>query len=175
MSFQLSGLCKALSLGVAAFLLIGAKTPKVGEMAPDFEITLADGSKISSKELRGNVVVLNFWATWCAPCREELPLLDVYYKLQKQHGLKVFAVTTEDSLPLSRLKKVFAVMNIPAVRRISGPYGQIKAVPTNYIIDRTGRVRYAKAASLDLDDMNRQLIPLLQEPMPDDLPAAASH
>ncbi|QNQ11972.1 TlpA family protein disulfide reductase [Sphingomonas alpina] len=149
-----------------ALALVGAKIPKVGDMAPPFEITLVDGSKVTLDQLRGNVVVLNFWATWCAPCREELPLLDRYYELQQKNGLKVFAVTTEGSLPIYQLKKVFAMMKMPAVRKISGPYGQIKAVPTNYIIDRSGRIRYAKAASFDLEDLNANLVPLLNEPVP---------
>ncbi|MES2056619.1 MAG: TlpA disulfide reductase family protein [Pseudomonadota bacterium] len=149
-----------------ALTLVGAKIPKVGDMAPPFEITLVDGSKVSLDQLRGNVIVLNFWATWCVPCREELPLLDRYYDAQKQHGLKIFAVTTEDSAPIYQLKKMFALMKMPAVRKISGPYGQIRAVPTNYIIDRSGRIRYAKAASFSLEDLNANLVPLLNEPAP---------
>ncbi|WP_443024599.1 TlpA family protein disulfide reductase [Sphingomonas sp. ERG5] len=166
MANRVPGLFKALGLGVMALTLVGAKIPKVGDMAPPFEITLVDGSKVSLDQLRGNVIVLNFWATWCVPCREELPLLDRYYDAQKQHGLKIFAVTTEDSAPIYQLKKMFALMKMPAVRKISGPYGQIRAVPTNYIIDRSGRIRYAKAASFSLEDLNANLVPLLNEPAP---------
>jgi peroxiredoxin len=158
---------KAFALGAMSLILVSAsKPPAVGDMAPDFEITLVDGSKVRLADLRGNVIVLNFWATWCAPCKAELPLLDTYYALRKDAGLRVYAVTTEGSLPISRLKKLFAVMQIPAARKISGPYGSIKAVPTNYIIDRTGRIRYAKAAAFSLDDLNAQLVPLLREPRP---------
>src|SRR3954469_16245047 len=53
-----------------------ARPPVVGEPAPSFEVTYFDGTKVSLADLRGEVVILNFWATWCAPCREELPLLD---------------------------------------------------------------------------------------------------
>jgi cytochrome c biogenesis protein CcmG/thiol:disulfide interchange protein DsbE len=77
---------------------------KVGERAPDFEMTLIDGTKVHNADLRGQVVVLNFWATWCGPCKAELPLLDSYYRIRKDNGLRVFAVATEDSLPASRLK-----------------------------------------------------------------------
>jgi thiol-disulfide isomerase/thioredoxin len=118
---------------------------------------------VSLSQLRGEVVVLNFWATWCGPCKQELPLLDRYYALQKNAGLRVFAVTTEDSLPLYQLKKLFAVMHIPAVRRLKGPYDTAGAVPTNFVIDRNGVVRYAKAGAFDLNDL---LVPLLEEPMP---------
>lgn len=158
---------KAFALGAMSLILVSAsKPPAVGDMAPDFEITLVDGSKVRLADLKGHVIVLNFWATWCAPCRAELPLLDRYYGLRKDAGLRVYAVTTEGSLPISRLKKLFAVMQIPAARKISGPYSRIKAVPTNYIIDRAGRIRYAKAAAFSLDDLNAQLVPLLKEPRP---------
>jgi cytochrome c biogenesis protein CcmG/thiol:disulfide interchange protein DsbE len=140
-----------------------ARPPAVGEQAPDFSLTLVDGSKVSLADLRGQVVVLNFWATWCGPCKKELPLLDTYYDIQKEHGLRVFAVTTQDSLPTSSLKKLFAAMRMTAVRSIKGPYAPLEGVPTNYVIDRTGRIRYAKAAAFDLDDLNAILVPLLAE------------
>jgi len=139
----------------------------IGKPAPEFELTLLDGDKVKLSDLRGQVVVLNFWATWCVPCRAELPLLDAYYRRTKQHGLRVFAVTTENSVPLFKMKPLFAALAITPIRRIKGRYDLIgSAVPTNYIIDRAGVVRYAKAAALDLDDLNRELVPLLKEPPP---------
>lgn len=139
----------------------------IGKPAPEFELTLLDGGKVKLSALRGQVVVLNFWATWCVPCRVELPLLDAYYRRTKQHGLHVFAVTTEDSVPLFKMKPLFAALAITPVKRIKGRYDLIgSAVPTNYIIDRAGVIRYAKAAALDLDDLNRELVPLLREAPP---------
>ncbi|MGC5797677.1 TlpA family protein disulfide reductase [Sphingomonas sp. NFX23] len=139
---------------------------KVGERAPDFEMTLIDGTKVHNADLRGQVVVLNFWATWCGPCKAELPLLDSYYRIRKDNGLRVFAVATEDSLPASRLKPLVAAMAIPSARRIKGPFAVMGALPTNYIIDRAGVVRYAKAGAFDLDELNTLLVPLLREPAP---------
>jgi len=172
MTGRFSRVFKALGIGAAATLLIGAKPPKVGDMAPDFQMTLVDGTKVSMADLRGKVVVLNFWATWCVPCRAELPTLDAYYERQQKAGLRVFAVTTEDSLQLFQLKKLFAVMHIPAVRKIKGPYETMKGVPTNYVIDRSGHIRYAKAGAFDLDALNDTLVPLLREPAPPETPAA---
>ncbi|MGJ3648861.1 TlpA family protein disulfide reductase [Sphingomonas sp. GlSt437] len=169
-------------IAVLALAALAAVSPaqakiKVGEPAPDFELTLIDGSKVALHDLRGQVVVLNFWATWCAPCRAELPALDRYYQIQAEHGLKVFAIATEDSLPIFQLKKLFAVMHIPSARRIKGPYHALEGVPTNYVIDRAGNLRYAKAAAFDLDDLNKVLLPLLNEPalVPPSTQAAANN
>jgi cytochrome c biogenesis protein CcmG/thiol:disulfide interchange protein DsbE len=141
-------------------------TPKVGEIAPDFRLTLVDGSHVRLSELRGQVVVLNFWATWCVPCRTELPLLDSYYRLRRDRGLRVFAITTEGSVPLYQMRRLFAAMAIPSARRISGPYRQLEGVPTNFVIDRAGRVRYAAPGAFSLAALNTVLIPLLNEPAP---------
>jgi len=159
---------KVAGLALLAFALLGAKPPVVGQPAPDFQLLLVDGSKLQLHELRGQVVILNFWATWCVPCKQELPLLDAYYRLQQVHGLRVFAVTTEDSVPNSQLKPLFRAMAIQPVRRLSGPYRILDGVPTNYVIDRAGVVRFAKAGAFDLDALNQILVPLLKEPAPDE-------
>jgi thiol-disulfide isomerase/thioredoxin len=169
----ISALCARLALAALPFSLLGAAPApgpmvaavKIGQPAPPFTLRLIrGGNKVSLDELRGNVIVLNFWATWCAPCRKELPTLDRYYELRKDAGLRVYAVATEDSLPVYQLKKLFDVMHIDPVRSIKGPYDVVgNAVPTNIIIDRNGVVRYAKAAALDLDRLNELLVPLLNE------------
>ncbi|MDB5677726.1 MAG: thiol:disulfide interchange protein [Sphingomonas bacterium] len=165
----------AIALLLAAGLaLAGSATPanagggkvKVGEMAPDFTLKLTDKTKITRDELRGQVVVLNFWATWCGPCRTELPLLDAYYQTQQKAGLRVFAVATEDSVPAYQMKKLFAAMHITPALGIKGPYDVMDGVPTNIVIGRDGRIRYAKANAFDLDQLNALLVPLLREPVP---------
>ena len=138
--------------------------PVLGMAAPDFHVRTFDGTTLSLSDFRGQVLVLNFWATWCEPCRTELPLLNSYYRLRKEAGLRVLAVTTEDSLPLSDLKPLAAHLAIPMAREFRGDYGPPKAVPTNYIIDRDGILRYAKAGAFSLDDLNAILIPLLKAP-----------
>jgi thiol-disulfide isomerase/thioredoxin len=130
-------------------------------VAPDFHVTTFDGTMLSLSDFKGQVLILNFWATWCEPCRTELPLLNSYYRLRKEAGLRVLAVTTEDSLPLSDLKPLAAHVAFPMARRFKGGYGSPKLIPTNYIIDRDGILRYARAGAFTLDDLNTILIPLL--------------
>lgn len=160
---------KLCALVLAACLIAGpvaAKRPVVGQPAPPFEVTTFDGEKISLADLRGDVVILNFWATWCGPCREELPLLDTYYKLRKDVGLRVVAVTTEDSVPPYMLKPLAARLTMKLARHMRGNYAPLEGVPTNYVIDRAGVLRYAKADAFDLDTLNEVLVPLLNEMPP---------
>jgi hypothetical protein len=133
-------------------------------------MTMIDGTKVTLEELRGQVVVINFWASWCGRCKRERPLLDAYYETQRQHGLRVFAITTEGSVPASQLKKLFAALRLTPVRSLRGNYAPINnSIPTNSIIDRGGRLRFAQAGAFELDDLNRELVPLLRERAPADM------
>jgi cytochrome c biogenesis protein CcmG/thiol:disulfide interchange protein DsbE len=135
----------------------------VDKAAPDFQVTTLDGEKLTLADFKFEVLVINFWATWCGPCKTELPMLDAYYRQQQYSGLRILAVTTEDSLPISKLKPLAAVLTIPMARHFKGPYGPMRGVPTNFVIDRHGVLRYAKAGALTFDDMQSVLAPLLKE------------
>ena len=150
-----------------------AAAPKVGQPAPDFEVTTYGGRTLHLADFKGVVVLLNFWATWCAPCRQELPLLEASFRTLNPYGFQVLAVATQDSVSEQDLRKVAAKLTIPFVHRMKGPYHELGAVPTTYIIDRAGVLRYAKADSLDIADLNRLLPPLLREPSPTDAPPPA--
>jgi peroxiredoxin len=157
------------ALALSVLLLatpVAARPPKVGDVAPPFELKLDDGSTVTLDDLRGNVIVLNFWATWCVPCLTELPLLDAVYANNSRFGLSIFPISTADSAPLSKQKKALVNMRLPWVRSIHGPYAVIKALPTNYVIDRSGHIRVAKAGAFTLDDLNELIVPLLNEPRP---------
>ena len=159
-------------VAAAGGLLFSARAaearPKIGEPAPGFRAVTFSHEKLSLKDLAGDVVILNFWATWCVPCRKELPLLDRYYRARRDVGLRVLAVATENSVPEEYLTPLAKVLALPLIRIFNGPYGPIDdAVPSNFIIDRAGVLRYAKAGALDLDDMNNVLVPLLREAAPE--------
>lgn len=163
-------------VGVAAVVVAGsarAETPAVGKPAPDFRTTTFDGKVVTLKDLKGKVVLINFWATWCGPCKVELPLLDAYYKVRKNDGLAAIAVTTEDSIPVENLNRLARAMNMPMAYRFKGKgYRDSEEVPMNFVIDKAGVVRYAKAGAFTLESLERVVLPLLKEPAPDATPPA---
>jgi len=153
-------------ISLALATIAHAKTPVVGQLAPDFKAKTIDGKVVTLADLRGQVVLINFWATWCVPCKHELPLIDGYYRATKDHGFTVLAVTTEDSLQMYQLAPLAKVLSFPLVKSFHGPYEPLTGVPTNYIIGRDGVLRYAKSGAFSLDDLNALMVPLLNERAP---------
>jgi len=164
------GVWKSAGLATLAALVLAGSAqgaPKVGQPAPDFTVTTFGGRTVKLADLKGDVIILNFWATWCGPCRKELPMLEAAFRAYNKYGFQVLAVATEDSVSDDQLKPVAAKLTIPFIKRMRGPYHDMDAVPTNYIIDRNGKLVYAKAAAFDIDSLNAIIIPLLEEPIPD--------
>jgi cytochrome c biogenesis protein CcmG/thiol:disulfide interchange protein DsbE len=165
----LTGMVALAGLGIAAAApaakpVVGAT---VGQPAPAATISTFDKRKIALADLRGKVVVLNFWATWCGPCKREMPMMSAFHHRYQDQGFEIFGVTTEDSLPPYMLKKLAAVLSYPLASRVSGnAYPILNGVPTSYVIDRSGNVRYAKAEAFDEADFAALILPLLREPAP---------
>jgi len=121
----------------------GTRPPRIGTAAPDFTVKDADRS-VTLSELRGKVVVLNFWATWCPPCVEETPSLVQMQQRMKDKGVVVLAVSVDaDGDAYHRFLKDHGV-NLLTVRdadqKSNALYGTIR-FPETYVIDRKGTVR----------------------------------
>ena len=145
------------SLGCLAFLLFlsgcysGSHPPRIGSNAPDFTVQDAQ-NKVTLSQFRGQVVVLNFWATWCPPCVEELPSLVEMQRRTKAKGVTVLAVSVDvDENAYKQFVKDHNV-NLLTVRdpdqRSSGLYGTFK-FPETYIIDRNGVMRRKFIGAVD--------------------------
>jgi cytochrome c biogenesis protein CcmG, thiol:disulfide interchange protein DsbE len=152
----------------AAFGAAKPAVVTVGQAAPPFDVFTFDFKKVHFAEMRGQVVMLNFWATWCAPCRQELPRLDAYYRRHAAEGLRVFAVKSDDAMPNEALTTLTKSLAVTLVWHLdTKSYGTIGgALPTNYVIDRTGVVRYAEAGAFETAGLEEVVTPLLKETAP---------
>ena len=116
----------------------------IGAIAPDFELQTVDGSSLKLSSLRGKAVLLNFWATWCGPCKVEMPW---FVELQKQYGpqgLQIVGVAMDDATAedIAKFAKDMQV-NYPILlgkESVGESYGGVGVLPTTYFLDRSGKV-----------------------------------
>jgi peroxiredoxin len=116
----------------------------IGQAAPDFTLKSIDGSTISLSSYRGKVVLLNFWATWCAPCKDEMPSMNRLYLKYKGSGLIVLAASTDNSAAAverfaARNQLSFSVLLDSDMRAAKSKY-RINAQPTTFLIGKDGTV-----------------------------------
>ncbi|HKD82600.1 MAG TPA: TlpA disulfide reductase family protein [Candidatus Angelobacter sp.] len=140
----------------------------VGKAAPDFELTTTEGSTLRLSDLKGKVVVLNFWATWCEPCIVEIPRLVSLQKKYGGKGLQVVGILTDDADP-SELQDLISQLkvNYPVARdkdEMETAYGGIDVLPTTFILARDGRVLERSAGILPLPELEKKLRATLSRP-----------
>ena len=120
--------------------------PKEGFTAPDFTLDLLDGGQLSLSELRGHPVVLNFWASWCLPCRSEMPAIENVYQRYKDSGLIVIGLnlTSQDSESDARAFVQELGLTFPIALDRDGSVReryQLLGLPSTYFIDQSGIIR----------------------------------
>jgi len=138
----------ALAAGLAVTTLgmsLTAQAVDVNSEAPDFTLETLDGGNLRLQERRGEVVLVNFWASWCGPCRQEMPILDRLHQRYKEAGFSVLGVNVEGKRkPAEKVAKksnvTFPVL-IDAGQKVSENY-ELEAMPTTVVVDRNGKVRY---------------------------------
>src|ERR1700739_2645631 len=116
---------------------------KVGARAPAATLVTLDGQSISTEQLLGEVVILAFWATWCEPCHEELPLLSAYASRHREAGLRVLGFSLDGADQLTEVRSVARTRSFPVgllERSSAAGYGRIWRLPVNFTIDRAGRL-----------------------------------
>ncbi|MBM0107324.1 TlpA family protein disulfide reductase [Steroidobacter sp. S1-65] len=119
----------------------------VGQPAPDFALRSWEGGNVRLSEHSGEVVLINFWATWCGPCRQEMPLLDEIYSKYRRAGLVLFSVNIDEPNNLDAAREMATTLRVSypvlfdARKDVSRAY-QASTMPLTVLIDREGVVRY---------------------------------
>jgi peroxiredoxin len=132
------------------------EAPRVGHLAPDFVLTTLDGREVRMSDYRGHVVFLNFWATWCGPCKVEMPAMERLYREYRRQGFAILAVSSDpegaavtrpfrDSLGLS-----FTIAHDPdaVVMRMYG----VRTLPHTFLVDRHGVITHQIFGERDWQD-----------------------
>ena len=122
-----------------------AASDLTGKSAPDFVLKSATGENLRLSEYRGDVVMINFWATWCGPCRQEMPLLDDLYARYGRVGFSLLGVNIDDDARRAMQMVEELGVNFPVLfddtKEVSKLY-QVEAMPVTVLVDRAGTVRH---------------------------------
>ena len=148
-------------------LSLPAHAQQQKQKAPNFVLKDADGRTVELAKLKGKVVLVNFWATWCGPCRKEMPDFVEVYKQQKANGLEIIGVSLDEEgwdvvRPFLKQYKI----NFPVVigdGKLANAYGGIQFLPTSFLIDRNGFIVDKHIGMLPKETLERKIAPLLKE------------
>jgi len=164
--------------GIVALCLLGlyvagrrtAQKPKPtapGNAAPEFTVTDIDGKKLALSDYKGKVVLLDFWATWCTPCRAEIPH---FVEMQQKYGPQGFQVVgismDDDAKPVKEFYRQFN-MNYPVAvgdDKLAQSFGGVLGLPVNFIIDREGRIHAKYLGATDVSVIDKAVSDLLASP-----------
>ncbi len=133
--------------GLAAIICVAAiafASATVGNPAPALDVTELDGQAFDLSALRGKVVIVNFWATWCPPCREEMPALDAFYRRYHGQGLEMIGMSADRPHDRSDVTKVMQSYSYPAAMLDDAKvndFGTPDALPMTIVVDGNGVVR----------------------------------
>jgi peroxiredoxin len=164
LSTQYSVLSTLLALALAA-CSSAPGTARLGGPAPDFSLPTADGGTVRLADLKGKPVLINFWATWCQPCREEMPAMQELYEQYRDRGLVILAVDMEEDL--RPVRRWIDQGGYTFTFLLDGEGEQVKryninASPTSYFVARDGVIRDLKLGALSRGEMQTKIEKLLE-------------
>jgi cytochrome c biogenesis protein CcmG, thiol:disulfide interchange protein DsbE len=147
--------------------IVTTSAPALRRPAPDFNLPQLDGGDLRLSAYRGKVVLLDFWATWCDPCREEIPQFVELQQRYASSGLRIIGVSMDDSSdPVRPFYQQFH-MNYPVVMgtaRTGALYGGILGLPITFLIDRDGQIYAKHIGATSAEVFEKEIRRLLQNP-----------
>ena len=138
--------------------------PSINDAAPPLVLSELGGDTFDLGKLRGKVVLVNYWATWCAPCRKEMPVLNSFYRRYHEQGLELIGISADRPQDFARMHNVSRTLAYPTstLERISQDgFGSPEGFPLTYVIDRDGIVR-DKFIEVREELLRHVVLPLLQ-------------
>jgi thiol-disulfide isomerase/thioredoxin len=158
-------LCSALLVALCS-TSVRAATAAVGQPAPALVVAQLDGREFDLAAQRGKVVIVNYWASWCSPCRAEMPVLDAFYKRYHSRGVVLLGVSVDDPHERPAVIAIMQKFSYPAAlgasARLNG-FGPALAVPMTWVIDSQGvvRARLVSGTAVTEQSLSRAVLPLL--------------
>jgi len=143
-------------------------SPRQGFPAPDFALPAFDGAQLALASERGNVVIVNLWASWCGPCRAEMPAIERVYRAERERGLRVLAVnsTVQDREDNARAFAHELGLSFPILLDRDGAVTRrylVRALPTTFVVDRRGVIRSVIFGGASQAALQSTIEPLLEE------------
>ncbi len=142
-----------------------AEVSNENRVTTPWQVTLPDGRTVTGESLKGKVVLVNFWATWCPYCRKEKPVIDSFWRDYRSRGFEVISISVDD--PPQRIAawmrdKGYGFMAAPTNASVAAAFGGVKSVPTSFILDADGHIRHKVAGQLHYPRLEDLVVPLLQ-------------
>ena len=158
---------RALLMAAPALATMTALAARADVSGASVVAPLLGGGTFNSEALKGRVLFINFWATWCAPCRAEMPELDAYYRAHRDAGFEVLALSVDDPADEAKVREAAKSFSFPVAMmrsaRLSG-FGRIWRMPVSAVFDRQGRLvrqDWFVEPKLDAATLDAAITPLL--------------
>jgi peroxiredoxin len=140
-----------------------------GQLAPDFQLSSLDGQRVKLSSYRGKAVLLNFWASWCGPCKIEMPWFAELQQRYHQQGLEVIGVSV-DTEGKDKIAQFVKEMNVNytillGTDEVSDTYGGVQGLPTTFYIDRNGKIVKQVAGLISQEEIEDNVKRALQDPV----------